>query len=395
MSEIFTTTNDRFFVDYCITLNGSQDIKKFADDICIEQTVEIPQDCIPETHWEYGIPGIVENIVPSENTKNQFNVTISYHCDISSYSVPQLLNTLFGNISLRNNIRIVDLRAPDQFSQLLPGPQWGIDGIRSQLKSSDRPLTCTALKPVGLSSCALAAMAGQFASGGADLIKDDHGITNQPFANFQDRVQRVQAAIDEANVKTRTKTIYCPMLNDEPDELRKQIDFCLKTGIKGALAAPMLIGCGTFVSLRRKTGLILMAHPAFAGTFFNNNLHGTTPAFLLGRFFRLIGTDISIFPNAGGRFLFTHKECSDLSNELRKHDGKILPAFPAPAGGMRIERVSEMYNQYGKDTVFIIGGNLQQLSDDLSVATRIFLEEVKNCSQTKTEINIMPASVSF
>ena len=134
----------------------------------------------------------------------------------------------------------------------------------------------------------------------------------------------------------------------------------------------MLIGCGAFVSLRRQTDMILMAHPAFTGTFFHSNLHGATPAFLLGRFFRLIGADISIFPNAGGRFSFTQEECNELSNELRMPDSNILPAFPAPAGGMRIERVSEMYDRYGKDTVFIIGGNLQQLSDDVNSYRYVF-----------------------
>ena len=130
MGTINTTTNERFFVDYRITLNDGQDIKKIAQEICIEQTVEIPEDCVPQTHWDYGITGIVEDIIPSDKIKNQVLVSISYHCDISSYSVPQLLNTLFGNISLKNNIRIDNLRVPQSFSQLLPGPRWGIDGIR-------------------------------------------------------------------------------------------------------------------------------------------------------------------------------------------------------------------------------------------------------------------------
>jgi ribulose-bisphosphate carboxylase large chain len=258
MGTINTTTNERFFVDYRITLNDGQDIKKIAQEICIEQTVEIPEDCVPQTHWDYGITGIVEDIIPSDKIKNQVLVSISYHCDISSYSVPQLLNTLFGNISLKNNIRIDNLRVPQSFSQLLPGPRWGIDGIREKLDVFNRPLTCTALKPVGLSSTELASMASQFATGGADIIKDDHGITNQPFAKFEDRVQRVQAAINEANAKSGTKTIYCPMLNDEPDLMKKQVDFCLKSGIEGALAAPMLIGCGAFISLRRQTWHILL-----------------------------------------------------------------------------------------------------------------------------------------
>jgi ribulose-bisphosphate carboxylase large chain len=378
--ESGVVSNSRFEVDYCVSLSDNQFIEVVARDIGIEQTVEIPEDCIPETHWKMKIIGVVERIVSVDEMRKKYLVTISYPSDITSYSVTQFLNTLFGNISLKNNIRIDDVRLSQSMMKIFPGPRYGIDGIRALLGVQGRPLTCTALKPVGLSSGDLARMAYQFALGGADLIKDDHGITNQPYSPFEERIARVQDAIDEANTKTGKITIYCPMLNDEPEELKRQIDICVKRNVRGALAAPFLIGAGAFVSLRKNADLVLLAHPALAGTFFHSKDHGATPAFLLGVFFRLIGADVSIFPNAGGRFTFTQEECDNLCMALRIPKENIKSSFPSPAGGMRIERVAEMIRHYGNNTVLLIGGNIQQLNPDVSVGTKLFLNEVEKNS---------------
>ena len=48
MGTINTTTNERFVVDYRITLNDGQDIKKILR-ICIEQTVRF-ELCSTKTH---------------------------------------------------------------------------------------------------------------------------------------------------------------------------------------------------------------------------------------------------------------------------------------------------------------------------------------------------------
>jgi ribulose-bisphosphate carboxylase large chain len=352
-------------------------IESYAREICLEQTVEVPEDCLTQEHFDYEIPGKIERI--ELNEKDNYTVTISYPCDITAYSVPQFLNTLFGNISLKNNIRIMTVRLPDEMNKVFPGPRYGINGLRRSLGVFGRPLTCTALKPVGLTSKEIATMASQFASGGADIIKDDHGMTDQPYARFSERVALVQDAVNEVNVRTGRKTLYCPMLNDEPETLQQQLQVCRNSGVEGALIAPMLIGCGTVAWIRKSTNLALMAHPAFAGTFLHSNLHGVSHGFLLGTLFRLIGADISVFPNAGGRFFFTQQECDSICDSLRLNYGHCKQAFPAPAGGMCIDRINEMVARYGEDAVFIIGGNLLQ-QGNIADATRLFLDTVRKSS---------------
>jgi len=370
----------RFLVDYTISPNIGQSVESIANDICFEQTVEIPEDCVPARLVSEGIPGRIENIVSESDSPDKYLVTISFQCDLAVTSIPQFLNTLFGNISLKNNIRLRNLYLPESQATIFPGPSFGISEIRRYVNVFDRPITCTALKPVGFDSKELAEMAYTFALGGADVIKDDHGISNQKFARFEERVTRVQEAIADANARTGRTTLYCPMLNDGCKELERQIEICRQVHIKGALAAPALIGYSAFAELASMRELILMAHPAFAGTFFTTDTHGASPAFFLGTLYRLLGADISIFPNAGGRFQFNQQECDNLCEALRGHTGTVRKAFPAPAGGMSIDKIPQMIKKYGNDSVFIIGGNLFQYPDGLLKATRSFVETVEKYS---------------
>jgi ribulose-bisphosphate carboxylase large chain len=76
----------------------------------------------------------------------------------------------------------------------------------------------------------------------------------------------------------------------------------------------------------------------------------------MGTIFRLVGADVAIFVNHGGRFNYRKEECASVAAKLRAPLGGIRTAFPAPAGGMTLDRVDEMVKEYGKDTVLVFGG---------------------------------------
>jgi len=65
-------------VQYIITTNDKRSIEEHASDITLEQTVEVPKDCVPDKHFDNGIIGIVENIQPNGNIPNQYITSISY-----------------------------------------------------------------------------------------------------------------------------------------------------------------------------------------------------------------------------------------------------------------------------------------------------------------------------
>jgi ribulose-bisphosphate carboxylase large chain len=367
----------RFHIIYRITPDDSRPIEAHAKDICLEQTVEIPGDCVPAAIWEAGIVGQVEAISPCPAPSRAFDVAISYRADIVNDSIPNLLNVVFGNISIRRGIKIIDIRLTADQLRAFGGPRFGIAGLREKLGIHGRPLAATAIKPLGLSVQELARLAGGYALGGLDVIKDDHGLMDQPFHPFKERVARLQEAISTANAKTGRKTLYFPMVSGRFDQIEDQMAFAAAEGCAGALIAPFLIGPDTGFHLARKYALAVMAHPSFAGTHFHDPEHGMTPAMLLGRLFRVFGADISVFPNAGGRFTFTPKECRDLAIAMQEPLGDVKPGFPSPAGGMTIERIDSMVASFGHDAVFLIGGALMRHSPDPAIGAGAFMAGIE------------------
>jgi ribulose-bisphosphate carboxylase large chain len=91
--------------------------------------------------------------------------------------------------------------------------------LRKQLGVPERAITATATKPMGLSSKVLAKMAYDYALGGLDIVKDDHGLSDQRFAPYQERVRQCADAVAEANAKTGGKCIYFPSVTAPADQV--------------------------------------------------------------------------------------------------------------------------------------------------------------------------------
>jgi ribulose-bisphosphate carboxylase large chain len=368
--------DERFRVRYRVTPDDARPIEQHAKDIAIEETVEVPADCIPAHVEAAGIVGAIESIAEA-GRPGVYDVVISYRRDVAGDTVPNLLNVLFGNISIRRGIKIVGMDLTPGMHEALGGPKLGIAGIRDLLGAHGRPIASTALKPVGLTAREIAALAGGYAEGGLDLIKDDHGLIDQRLAPFEERVARCQEAVTAANARTGGKAAYFPMVAGGFETIERQFAFAKANGVSGVLAPYLLIGPDTVRALAARYGLAVMAHPTFSGTHFHDPAHGMTPAVLLGTLFRLFGADISVFPNYGGRFTFTREECVDLADALRRPLGAVRDAFPAPAGGMTIEKVDPMIEAYGVDTVLLIGGALLRHSSDPAVSARAFREAIE------------------
>ena len=83
-----------------------------------------------------------------------------------------------------------------------PGPRFGSAGLRALVGVPTGALIQTALKPQGSSTAQLAEMAYQLALGGIDVIKDDHGLANQTWSPFEERVTACCAAVAKANSET-------------------------------------------------------------------------------------------------------------------------------------------------------------------------------------------------
>jgi ribulose-bisphosphate carboxylase large chain len=363
---------------YHITAADAGRAEQAAQDIALEQTVEVPDRLVTDPHIRETVVGRVVTVTPLPDLPGRWQIEILFNPELTGWQLPQLLNLVFGNISMKRGIRLVDLMLPPELRQRFGGPRYGIEGLRETIGIHDRPLLATALKPRGSSSRTLAALAEAFARGGGDLIKDDHNLVDPDFDAFRERVLRCRDAVEAANAANGRRTLYLPNIMHPNHEIDRYLDLLVAEGIPGVLISPLVLGFDVVRHVASRYPLFLMAHPSFSGVYYSAPDHGIDPGLLLGKLMRLAGCDASVFPNHGGRFMLDPVDCDSIGQWLRIPMGKLRPSWPAPAGGMNFDRLDSMADQYGPDTIFLIGGGLLSHSDDLASSTAGFLDAIRN-----------------
>ncbi len=365
-------SGERFGADYLLTGDAAAAEQK-ARSLCLEQTVEFPGDLLPPGPIPEQVVGRVESLVPAG--EGRFRASVSFAVEVAGGDLVQLLNVLYGNVSMLPGHRLERIRLPDGFLATFPGPRFGRSGLRKLLGVPARPLLCTALKPMGLSARELAAQARSFALGGIDLVKDDHGLANQVMSPFEERVVRCAEAVAEANATTGRRCCYMPNVTAPADRVVERAHRAKALGAGALLVCPALTGFDALRLLAADEALALplMAHPAFIGSFVTSPENGISHGALFGQLMRLAGADMTVYPNWGGRFSFSLAECSEIAQASAERMGRLPPIFPAPGGGMTTDRAPEMLRVYGREFVLLIGGGLHRRSSDLAENTRHFV----------------------
>ena len=344
-------------------------IKARAQGIAVEQSVEMPLDPIGSAYVLNEIVGQVEDI--ADRGGGLFDVRIGLAPVTTGLEAGQLLNMLFGNTSLQTDVTLIDADFPEEIAKHFGGPHHGLAGLRARVKAKGA-LSSTALKPQGLPPAELAKLAGAIALGGIDVIKDDHGIADQRYSPFADRVPAVAEAVAKAAEKTGTPTLYMPSLNGNLDAFRRQIAVCRAAGITAVLVTPLLAGVAQVHTIvKENPDFLFMAHPSMSGV-------PIAPSFLLGKLFRLYGADATIFPNHGGRFGYTPEECLRLADFARGDWPGLKPCVPVPAGGMSLARVPEILDFYGEDVMLMVGGSLLAAREKITEETARYVAAVRN-----------------
>src|SRR6266480_2422661 len=153
---------------------------------------------------------------------------------------------LFGNTSIHDDVVLHDAEIPTELARSLGGPRHGLDGLRGKVGAGARALTCSALKPQGLPARKLAALAEQFARGGIDYVKDDHGLADQAYSPFGARVEAIAPALRAVGQATGLAARYVPSLSGDLDAMRRQVAMARQAGIDTVMVAPMIAGLANF-----------------------------------------------------------------------------------------------------------------------------------------------------
>jgi ribulose-bisphosphate carboxylase large chain len=342
---------------------------RIARFLAVEQTVEVPEALV-------GPAQRVGEVVRLEELRGGARITIVYDAELAAGQLPQLLNLVYGNVSIRPRTRLEDLLLPPELLARFRGPNFGVGGLRERLGVHGRPLLCTALKPRGAPEDALVAIATEFVEGGGDLVKDDHNLVGDEEALLR-RARRVRDAVAEASARTGRDCLYLPCLCAPAERLEPLLEAVLGLGLAGVLVPPMLLGLDAVRALAERHRLFVMAHPTFSGTLYADPHHGIEPGLLFGTLFRLAGVDASVFVNRGGRFRVAARDVASIARRCREPLGPIRPSFPAPGGGMGFRDIPSIARRFGADAILLVGGAL--LTDPAGVrdATRRYLDALR------------------
>ena len=364
---------DRFTVSYRFAADEKTALD-MAKSVCVEQTVEFPAAHIECDAIHAHIIGTIESFAACEGGHR---AVISYSDQSGTAEFTQFFNVVFGNSSLLPGITVERLNLSKEQLEWFKGPKFGVPGLRKKLGVSDRALTFTALKPMGLPTEALVDEAYRCALGGVDLIKDDHGLMDQPFSPFAERVKAVCEAVRRGNEESGHHTLYIPNLSGSFEKLMDRVHYSEDCGAGGVMLAPGLVGYDTLHYVSAHTALPVIAHPAMAGCLLDKGAGGFDCGCVLGQLPRICGADVTVFPNFGGRFSLSQAQCRSIVEFCAEPIGEMPPIFPAPAGGMTFEKIPSMKEFYGADVALLMGGGLFTITPDLPANCARFVESMK------------------
>ncbi len=365
----------RISATYRLRVTGP-DAAHRAQQLALEQSIEMLATSVSDSHVLDTIVARVDEV--TSNNDGTHTARLALSAETIGDDAGQLMNMLFGNASLQPDVELIDVEVPAAFARVWGGPNQGIAGLRRHTGALERPLTCTALKPIGSTIESLVHLCKVFAGAGIDVIKDDHGWANQRSAPFAERVRACQQAVSESNAARGGRTLYAPSLYGHHDQMRAQIELALSEGVRLVLIAPMVCGVATLVGLKREfEDMMFIAHPSLGGL-------RIAPEALFGKLFRLFGADAVIFPNHGGRFSYSREACRAIAKNNTQPWHDLKPALPTPAGGMSVDRAAEMVGEYGRDSMLLIGGALLSAREQLAARSTEFVNAVAMAAETVT-----------
>jgi ribulose-bisphosphate carboxylase large chain len=369
-------SGERFRVQYQI--RGAEDeARTLAETARVEQSVEFPAELVPDGDIRDCIMGQLEAFEPAG--ERRYQATISFAVESAGVELTQLLNLLWGTGSFFPGFRVERVELPPNLLATYRGPRFGATGLRERIKIYDRPLVCTAIKPLGLTPQHLADMAYACAMGGMDLIKDDHGITDQSFCRFEERVALCAQAVARANRQTGLSCLYVANVTAPADQILARARFASEAGAGGLLFSPGLTG---FDAMRQvadddRVNLPILSHPTATGHFVIHPEHGFSHYVFYGQLQRLAGADASIYIQQGGRFQVRPEDCIEARDGCRDEMSHIRSIMPLPGGGMTRERIATLKEMYGNEVIFLVGGGLHRMGPDLTENVRQLIAAVR------------------
>ena len=246
---------------------------------------------------------------------------------------------------------LVNLELPRSFDQHYLGPKFGIDGIRALLGAAQGPLFGCIIKPnVGLDPERAARTAGIQAGAGFDFIKDDEIIVNPALCPLDRRVKGISEAVDRASQRLGKKILFTANVTSDAFSIGKAAETALRAGAGGLMIDPFCAGLSSIDFLRRHFSVPIYSHRVGYGLSCLGQPYSISYE-VFTMLFRILGTDFSHVGGIWGASDSGRKKTARYLDLLRKETSKRA-AWPVVTG-ISTENMSDYYNFYGNDTMFM------------------------------------------
>ena len=299
-----------------------------------------------------------------------------------------LLAGIAGNIDgmkMLKAFRLLDVRFPREWVEAMPGPAFGVDGIRQQLEIPTGPILCTVPKPkVGRTDkeqAKLARILFTAANGEYQGMKDDENLTSLFFNRFEDRVRAVHKVRREVEQSSGKKKFYlCNITHSDIDIMMDRVNMIKNEGGRWMMIDVVTSGFAAIHTMRKRNlGLAIHAHRAMHSLFDRESGPGvydkgeikdfSMSMVLISKLMRLIGVDSlhggapkTKMENYGEPKLIKDVLQNDITPETSMTLGQnwygMKPVWHVASGGLHPGSLEEVVKQLGEDIMIQCGGGV-------------------------------------
>jgi ribulose-bisphosphate carboxylase large chain len=304
-------------------------------------------------------------------------VEIAYPSSLLMDRPGQWLNVLVGEIPRLGFLAALRVTDIDFGSASLPGPTFGVPGLRAHLGVTRSPILCRSTRPaVGLDLATMGRLNTDVLTHGFHVAKDDELQAWPDASAYRAHAAAMVAARRRAEEAAGEPKGYVANLICEPAELPERLGIAESAGASAVLVAPAIQGLGVLPWVRSISRLPILAHNSFSEIFTRHPRWRIDPAVYI-RMQRALGADWVVTPGPFATPGAATPEMEACARACREALGACLPSLPIIQGGKHPAGLPDYVEAAGGlDFMLIVASWVDSYPDGLPAGARCFREAV-------------------
>ncbi len=367
IASLSAKTAGLVFVRYSFPAKDHDQLKKMAIQIASGQTLGFVPDDLDSYLLHLG------RVVSMDLGDHGRGICdIAYPGHLFGADIAGMLTVLFGKISFAPGLHLSSISADERFLTHIPGPRFGLEGIRKAVAVADnKPLLMAILKPgLGPDDRVLAENFAKLTEAGTHLVKDDEVRVD---LSLEAAKKRLDAVLNAG----KGRGMYVMALNGPAFELRERALALQAVGAQAFLVCPYTYGISVLQSLAGDPAIKVptFAHPAFTGIM-SSATHGIAPGVSLGTLMRWAGADAVLFPSPYGSIALPKQDCQVIHEELIKQQGSLKVSASVPSAGIMPEFVEQIHRDFGVRVVVNAGTGMARSGASIADGAKAFIAAI-------------------